>query len=159
MRIIVARYRVVLNTQGYRSVACSKKTWEKGTINDFMRAINGWRTTESSLKEVKWRLSYFAGCTYTTDVWNSTLGCIDPKYEAWIKKRCNKIKYYDILCDMERVSSVQAPGMAQGYVDIDKEIGKLKENGVVRIPLKNFYDIRQNLYKRLNGCYIEITRI
>lgn len=101
-----------------------------------MRAINGWRTTESSLKEVKWRLSYFAGRTYTTDVWNSTLGCVDSKYEAWIKKRCNKIKYYDILCDIERVSSVQAPGMAQGYVDIDKEIEKLKENGVVRIPLK-----------------------
>lgn len=60
---------------------------------------------------------------------------------------------------MERVSSVQAPGMAQGYVDIDKEIEKLKGNGVVRIPLKNFYDIRQNIYKRLNGCYIEITRI
>ena len=120
----MARYRVVLNTQGYRSVACSKKTWEKGTINDFMRAINGWRTTESSLKEVKWRLSYFAGCTYTTDVWNSTLGCIDPKYEAWIKKRCNKIKYYDILCDMERVSSVQAPGMASPWISMENRFAQ-----------------------------------
>lgn len=52
----MARYQAVINTDGYKLMPCSKKNWEAGTVNDFMLAINGWKSTERSLQEVRWRI-------------------------------------------------------------------------------------------------------
>lgn len=52
----MSRYQAVINTDGYKLMPCSKKNWEAGTINDFMLAINGWKSTERSLQEVRWRI-------------------------------------------------------------------------------------------------------
>ena len=48
----MARYQAVINTDGYKLMPCSKKNWEAGTVNDFMLAINGWKSTERSLQEM-----------------------------------------------------------------------------------------------------------
>lgn len=46
----------------------------------------------------------------------------------------------------------------QGYFSIDKIIEKLKAEGIVKIPFKWLYDIRQ-YDKAMDGCYMEITKI
>lgn len=149
-------YKVRIDTSEYKNMKCSQKNWEPGTMNDFMRAINGWSIREGNLRELSWRISYLAN-------WAPYKASGDnyPTYKAWLEKhdeRKNYIKFWDSMCEFERRLPVQVYGFAQGYFSIDKKIEELKKNGVVRIYFKEFYDIRQ-YNKNMNGCFIEITKV
>lgn len=147
-------YRVSIDTNRYIDKRCSKKNWESGTMNDFMHAINGWKVRENSLKEVYWRIEYFAGRG----------GCVSEeekdKYSLWLLRydNKNKITYMDNLCGFKRTSKVEAYGFHQGYFDIQQKIDILKENGIVKIPFKSFYDSRQYC-RNLDGCYLIIEKV
>ena len=153
----MARYKVRINTETYKCRACSKKNWEPGTMNDYMLAINGWHTTERSIKEVIWRLKMFAGYGWGADAWDYEKHEMKPEYQKWQNKRCNMVKYQDRLCGFERTQPVTVYGFAQGYVDINKVVEELRADGYVQIPFKQFYDVRQ-YYKGMDGCYLEIEK-
>lgn len=147
----MARYQAVINTDGYKLMPCSKKNWEAGTINDFMIAINGWKSTERSLQEVRWRIEMlFHHAHYHSG---------NSHWEKWFAQSKNKIKYHDRLCELDRFDDISVPGFAQGYVDIDKLIENLKANGVIRIPFKLGYDMRQRGFRAYKGCYMEIRKV
>ena len=79
----MARYQAVINTDGYKLMPCSKKNWEAGTVNDFMLAINGWKSTERSLQEVRWRIEMlFKHAHYH---------CGNSHWEKWFAQRKNMI--------------------------------------------------------------------
>ena len=149
-------YRFTIDTSKYKCLPCSQKNWEPGTLNDFMKAINGWTIRENNLREVSWRISYLGN-------WAPSQASGDnyPIYKEWLDKhdeRKNFIKYWDSMCEFERRSPVAMYGFAQGYFDIDKKIAELKKNGVVRIYFKEYYDIRQ-YKKNMDGCFIEIRKV
>lgn len=141
-------YQVRISTDAYRKQRCSQKNWEKGTINDFMEAINGWQTKEKTLKQVAWRIDLFSG------IWHFE----EEGWEDWYKQPINKITYLDKLCGFERTQEVSPYGFKQGYFDRDKVLKKLQENGIVRIPFAWVYDVRQ-YDKHMDGCYMEIVKI
>ena len=147
----MARYQAIINTDCYKLMPCSKKNWEAGTINDFILAINGWKSTERSLQEVRWRIEMLFGHAY--------YHCGNSHWEKWFSQRKNKIKYQDRLCGFERTDSIKVPGFAQGYVDISDLLEKLKADGKIRIPFSMGYDMRQSGGKRYKGCYMEICRV
>lgn len=149
-------YKVKIDTSAYKVMKCSQKNWEPGTLNDFMKAIDGWTIRENNLRELSWRISYLGG-------WAPHEGSGDnyPIYKAWLEKndeKKNYVKFWDTICEFERRLPVAMYGFAQGYFDIDKKIAELKKNGVVRIYFKEYYDIRQ-FKKNMEGCFIEITRV
>ena len=155
----MARYKVIINTDAYVCLPCSKKNWEAGTMNDFMIALNGWHTTENSLKQVMWRLKMFAGQGWGASEWDEDNQCIKKEYQKWRDKKCNTLTYFDRLCGFNRTHDISAYGFAQGYLDTDEVINKLKEDDSVKIPFEWLYDIRQKNYKSVKGCYMEITKI
>jgi len=147
----MANYKVIINTDKFTHFRCSKKNWEPGTINDFMTAINGWKSTERSLQEVRWRIEMlFHHAHYHSG---------NSHWEKWFAQSKNKIKYHDRLCELDRFDDISVPGFAQGYVDIDKLIENLKANGVIRIPFKLGYDMRQRGFRAYKGCYMEIRKV
>lgn len=126
----------------------STQNWEKGTLNDFMEAINGWKATENTLKKVAWRIDLFCG------LWHLE----EEGWEDWYQQPVNRITYLDKLCELERTQKVAPYGFKQGYFDKDKVLKELEENGTVRIPFAWVYDIRQ--YDRhMDGCYMEIISL
>lgn len=147
----MATYKVLINTDNFTHFPCSKKNWEPGTINDFMMAINGWKSTERGLQEVRWRIELFFK--------HAHYHCGNQHWEKWFDRKKNKIKYRDRLCGFDRVDDVSVPGFAQGYVDIEKLMGKLKAERAVRIPFNMGYDMRQRGSKAYKGCYMEIRRV
>lgn len=147
----MARYKVVINTDSYRPRRCSEKNWEPGTMNDYMKAINGWKSTEHNLKEVRWRLGMFSGSVVDG-------AYEDPEWFKWKEQAKNNITYYDKLCQQERTSEVTGYGFKQGYINIDSVINELRTKGVVRIKFSQLYDMRQYC-KNMNGCYMEITKV
>ena len=72
-------------------------------------------------------------------------------------KNKNKIKFKDILCDLERIEPVRVYGFAQGYINIDKVIDKVLKEGSAKIQFRSLYDSRQYI-KNLDGCYILIEK-
>jgi len=150
-------YKCVINTNAYELQRCSRKNWEPGTVNDFMVALNGWNCVERTLQEVAWRINMLCGTNYSGPVWDNEKGAYTKKFNKWLHRKKNFIKYYDRLCEFDRVSAITAPGFCQGYVDVDKKISELKKNGEVRIYFDELYDIRQNP-KRFKDCYMEISR-
>lgn len=148
-------YKVSINTNSYKDRRCSEKNWEPGTMNNFMHAINGWSIREGNLRDLKWRLYYIAGsgaCGVDNETW--------PIYQEWELKHRNKnyVKYRDVLCELDRNEMVKVPGFAQGYVNIEAIVEKVKREGSARIYFKDFYDMRQYI-KNMDGCYVEITKV
>lgn len=154
---IMARYKVTINTDTYVLKSCSKKNWEPGTMNDFMLAINGWKSTENNLQEVKWRLKLFNGSGWDLEEWNNEKKCLSEEYQKWRNKKCNDITYYDRLCELERTQEIRGYGFTQGYFSIDDVIQKLSEEGKTIIPFEWLYGGRQ-YYKGMSGCYMEIEK-
>lgn len=154
----MVRYKVVINTDSYKKRRCSKKNWEPGTMNDYMEAINGWHTTEHSIREVIWRLQMFQGQGFPVSEYDEGKGGLSERYKKWEAKKCNQVKYFDKLCGFERTQPVKGYGFTQGYFSISSVIEKLKNEGSVKIPFSYLYDIRQ-YYKNMDGCYMEITKI
>lgn len=150
-------YKVTINTEAYKPRRCSEKNWEPGTMNDYMAAINGWHTTERSLKEVEWRLMMFQGSAAPISEWDEAKGDYSGRYLRWESKKCNKVTYLDRLCGFERTQKVTGYGFTQGYFSIGKVLDELKEKGIVRIPFSWLYDARQYC-KNMNGCYMEIRK-
>lgn len=154
----MARYKVIINTDSYKKRRCSKKNWEPGTMNDYMEAINGWHTTEHSLREVMWRLQMFQGQGFPISEYDTEKDELSERYRKWESKKCNTITYLDKLCGFERKQFLTGYDFTQGYFSIGNMIEKLKKEGVVRIPFSYLYDMRQYC-KNMNGCYMEITKI
>lgn len=157
----MARYKVLINTDSYNCKRCSKKNWEPGTMNDYMIALNGWHTVEHSLREVMWRLMMFQGNDFPHSEWvdkpNGESGLSD-RYTKWRNKKCNTIKYMDRLCGFERKQMPMGYGWKQGYFNIDEVIENLKKDGIVKVPFKWLYDIRQ-YDKCMDGCYMLIEKV
>lgn len=148
-------YKVNINTNSYNPYKrVSKNNWERGTLNDFMEAINNWNTELKNLQEVKWQLEMFLGACYS-NCWDCEKDEYYNEYKEW--KKDKKITYLDKICDFERTADIKPYGWTQGYFDIDKTIEELENNNIVKIPFSHVYDIRQ-YNKRFNGCYIEIIK-
>ncbi len=162
------RYRVTVNTEKYVCGRCSKKNWEVGTRNDYMLSINGRTFCENNLREVGWLLDMFQGITHNNGEWtpeNSEkvgkygdyYGMSDRFYK-WLHKKAHKVRYYDRLCGFDRTQWLSGYGFCQGYFDKREYLAELKEKGVVKIPFKALYDLRQ-YDKAMNGCYMEIRAV
>lgn len=137
-------------------MVATDKTWELGTVNDFMAALDGFKVTETSLRAVRYHLAVFTG-TMTAQ-----LGACDvDSFFSWYNdpKSKTKIKFYDQLCGFERTADVAPYGFKQGYLSIDKCLTRLKTDGVVQIPFASVYDIRQSMANRVKGCYMQISKI
>ncbi len=59
-------YIITINTNAYKSMRTSKKNWERGTINDFMEALNCYKVTERSINAVEGRRECSQGIWYTS---------------------------------------------------------------------------------------------
>lgn len=151
-------YKVEINTDAYVCRRCSKKDWEPGTMNDFMIALNGWHTTEKSLREVYWRLMMFRGNDWISEEWDKQNERLSDRYQKWREKKCNWVHFTDRLCGIERMHRPCGYGFMQGYFNATKYIETLKKDGYVHIPFSALYDIRQ-YYKGQNGCYMSIMKI
>jgi len=157
----MGKYAVTINTDSYVCQKCSKKAWEPGTMNDFMITLNGWHTTEYSLKEVLWRILLFQGNDFPHSEWNKKNENgfhLSDAYTKWIKRKCNWVTYMDRLCGCERMNRPSGYGFMQGYFNVQEVLDELKQNGIVKITFTSLYDLRQ-YYKGMNGCYMEIRRI
>lgn len=154
----MASYKVTINTDSYVCHECSKKNWEPGTMNDYMIALNGWNTTEYSLREVGWRLAMFRGQDWLDSEYDPQKGGMSHRYEKWLNKKCNWIKFHDRLCNMDRKHRPSGYGFMQGYFDDRKYITELKEKGIVTIPFSALYDSRQ-YYTGQNGCFMCIVKV
>lgn len=142
-------YRVVINTESYKKKRCSKRNWEPGTLNNFMKALNGWKIIEPNLKKLRWRIEFFAG---NGGAWD------DPEWEEWLNQPKNSFKYQDELCGFERIAKPEPYGFKQGYFNIDNVIKTVKKEGKAIIPFKWCYDSRQ-YDNHMDGCYMEITKV
>ena len=127
-------------------------------MNDFMIALNGWHTTERSLREVYWRIMMFHGIDWLQDEWDEEKGSMSESYLAWLNKSRNRIYYTDRLCGIERMHRPSGYGFMQGYLNADACIEELKKNGSVTIPFSRLYDIRQ-YYKGQDGCFMKIEKV
>lgn len=149
------KYVITINTEAYKPMKFTEKTWEKGTINDFMAALNGYRVTEYSWIGVQRRVYLFRGVTNAqgNDTWEA--------YKKWFDNPRNKtrITYRDEFCGFDRTQTVSAYGIPQGGLDVGGILQTLKVKGVVRIPFSACYDTRQALSRVVKGCYMQIEAI
>ena len=147
------KYRVTINTDAYKPLRCSKKNWEPGTINSQMRRLNGWKSTERSLKEVYWRIELFL---------HGTVLNVDKKdeshYTKWLTAPKNHLEYIDEPVGIKRTMLPECPSWHQGYTNVGAKLDELKKNGVVIIPFSAAYDDRQYI-KNMDGCYMQITAV
>lgn len=155
----MTRYRMTINTDGYTCGRCSKKNWEVGTRNDYMIAINGTKRALHSMREVMWQLELFRGNSFLRSEWDENNreenNHLSDRYVKFLKK--NTIKYYDRLCGFNRKQYLSGYGWMQGYFDINAAMDELKTKGIIKIPFKWLYDLRQ-YDKAMNGCYMEIVK-
>ena len=154
----MSRYIITISTAAYKPMQANMKCWERGTVNDFMEALNGYKVTETNLRAVKRRINVFAGHGYCCD--DSSEDMTVNEYFEWLRNPKNKamITFHDRLCGIERTEEVSPYGFTLGYFDTDKMIDTLRTNGKVRIPFEWCYDIRQSMAKRFKGCYMEIIK-
>ena len=144
-------FKVRINTDAYISAPCSKKNWEPGTYNDFMRAINGWETIENDEIALMWRIKMFDG---SGGDWSN------PEWLAWKDLPTNHFHFRDILCNCNRVHDISPYGYKQGYFNYESVIREVKNKGKARIPFSWAYDSRQMLKGRnLSRCYMEIVML
>ena len=156
----MARYKVTINTDSYKCGRCSKQNWEPGTRNDYMIAINGITRTLYSLREVMWQLELFRGNSFLTSEWDESNSKendhLSDRYVKFLKK--NTVKYHDRLCGFDRTQYLSGYGWKQGYFSVNETIETLKKDGIVKVPFKWLYDIRQ-YDKAMDGCYMEIKKV
>lgn len=154
----MSRYIITINTTEYKPMMANDKCWERGTVNDFMEALNGYTVTETNLSMVKRRINVFAGHGYCCD--SSSDDMTANKYFEWLRNPKNKVQitFFDRLCGFERTEDVAPYGFKQGYFDIGKMIDTLRTNGKIKIPFEWCYDIRQSMTKRCKGCFMEIIK-
>lgn len=161
------RYYAVINTDAYVDHRASKKNWEPGTVNDYMHAINHRRIVESSLLQVEWRLLLFQGNSWNNNEYSDdnpdydengveTYG-MSPRYHKWLMKKCNKVVYYDRICEFNRTQYLCGYGFTQGYFSIQEKLLELKKYGYTRVYFSELYDLRQ-FDKNMKGCYMEIYK-
>ena len=117
-------------------------------VNDFMKALNGYKVTETNLKMVRRRIDVFAGHGYCCDNPNEDM-TVD-EYFDWLRNPKNKaqITFYDRLCECERTEDVAPYGFKLGYFNTDNLLNTLKTKGRVRISFEMCYDLRQAFSKR-----------
>jgi hypothetical protein len=123
-----------------------------------MLKLNGWKSTERSLKEVGWRIEMFFGGLPYSYHYNEKFKDY-KQFWKWFNQRKNKITYHDRLCGFDRTSDLKVYGIAQGYVCPVKAIQELKDKGSVRIDFSEAYDIRQRGCNIFKGCFMEITAV
>lgn len=154
----MSRYIITINTAAYKPMLVNIKCWERGTVNDFMEALNGYKVTETNLRAVKRRINVFAGHGYCCD--DSSEDMTVNEYFEWLRNPKNKaqITFFDCLCEFERTEDVSPYGFKQGYFSAEGVINTLKATGKVRIPFEWCYDIRQSIAKRFKDCYMEIIK-
>ena len=151
-------YLVRIKTDAYKNRRCSAKNWEPSTMNDYMKAINGWHTTEEDLLRVRWRIMMFHGVNWVSEEYDANsqnAHGMSDRYTEWLNHECNKVVYTDRLCNCERQQVPSGYGIMQGYFSIDEKIKELVENGYVRIYFRDLYDTRQYC-NNMDGCYMEI---
>ena len=154
----MSRYIITISTAAYKPMLVNIKCWERGTVNDFMEALNGYKVTETNLRAVKRRINVFAGRGYCCD--DSSEDMTVNEYFEWLRNPKNKaqITFFDRLCEFERTEDVSPYGFKQGYFSTEGVINTLKATGKVRIPFEWCYDIRQSMAKRFKDCYMEIIK-
>lgn len=154
------RYRMTIDTSKYKLGACDKKNWEPGTKNDYMVAINGRTSVLYSMREVMWQLELFHGNSFLMSEYDENNPeenyHLSDRYVKFLKK--NTVKYFDRLCGFERTHYLSGYGWMQGYFSVGQVMEKLKTEGVVEIPFKWLYDLRQ-YDKAMDGCFMRIEKI
>ena len=139
----MAKFKVTIDTSAY-------KPCKDEVTNSIMYAMNGWKTTEHSYREVMWRLRSFAGYGFYEVMTDSEY----EKFLKWKNKRSNRI-----VVNKDNWYEVRLPVIAMGYANLDRNIEELKKNGNTTLDFANLFDIRQGGMRHFKGCYMLITRI
>ena len=154
----VHMYRVTINTDNFKGLSYSKRNWERGQINDFMHAINGWEAIENDIVELGWRLGFFLSGKSPSERY-------DKRHEnhvkalLWDESPNNSVTYHVRALGEQRISQVQAWGIAQGYISPAKIMDKLHSKGEAIIDFSEAYDTRQNGRKVFKGAYMKIEKV
>lgn len=138
----MAKFKVTIDTSKY-------KPCDKFATNRLMYAMDGWTTTESSYKEVLFRLRTFFGRDLYEDEWSKW----GKQYEKWLSKKSNHIIINN------DIYSIVLPGIPMNYIDFDKYINEIKSTGKVIIELDKTFDIRQSGSSYLKGCFMKIEKL
>ena len=111
-------------------------TWEDKLFNDFHSKLNSITYEYKSFSKALERLNFILG-----------------RYSNVID---NKDSYFTLSNALYGIQNraIKLYGIPQGYVDIEKELSKAKEYGVVKIRLSDFYDTRQNINYLKKGYLI-----
>ena len=151
-------YRVSINTDRFKGLSYSKRNWERGQINDFMHAINGWSVIESDIVELKWRLDFFLNGMSPKER-NNEHSENQNKALLWDQQPSNSVTYHVRSLGEQRTSPVRIWGIAQGYICPKRIMDKLHSDGEVTIDFSKAYDIRQGGSKIFKGAYMKIEKI
>ena len=147
-------YAVSIDTSAYKPRRFSERNWEPGLLNSQMRALGAFKSTERSLRQLRWRINMFlSGC----GIIGAVDDCVMEKYAKWAAHPKNTIHFFDEGCKFERTMRPECPGFHQGYYNIENALAKLEKDGVVDIPFSAAYDSRQ-YDKRMNGCFMRIIK-
>lgn len=144
-------YKVKFNTIKFQDKS-NRKTWERQLMNDFAVAINGKEFICKDESELYHRISFIDGS------W-----CDHPSYGQFPFDTIYKSEENFIHLKSERYNEQKLPlsmyGICQGYVDKEKVINTVNEEGFIKISFSDFYDIRQGSCNFFKKCFIEITKI
>lgn len=128
-------YKLKFNTRDFHNRR-NRKNWEDLLRNDFAVAINGKEFICKTETDLKKRLAFIAG----NDVDNSPENYFRLEDERYGTQILQYVMY----------------GFACGYVNIDKVVEQINNDGFVKIPFNNFYDLRQGDF--FKNCYVEIEK-
>lgn len=151
-------FRASISTAAYRPYTrIGERDKERGTINDFMEALDGWERMLSSADEAYWQAMWFHGCTLDSSDANERAA-----YETWKKHPLNTIQYLDRHWDVIRIGHPCPYGFLRGTVNIVKikeRIHALLPGQSLTIPFTACYDARQKGASRFRGCRFTLQRI
>lgn len=170
-------YEVTINTSSYKPRQCTAahrnvaSRWISN-MNDYMKAANGWHTTETNLLHVYWRILMFWGRHVFEFIdWEANRdenGGSWPEYTDWLARKCNYIRYMetatpeDMFNNPPNPFNCHRPGAYEGYESPDyrfnyrKHYDEVKNTGHTVIPFLDLYKPKDRL-KNMAGCYMEIT--
>jgi len=128
-------YKIRFNTKDFSSK--NRRDWNTQLYNDFAVVVNGMEFDCNNKEEALNRLHFIAG------------------------NKVGEFKDDFILLENERYSQqhmyLRLPGFCQGYVDLEKVMKYVDEDGFYKIKWNSFYDARQGRF--FKGCYVEIVKM
>lgn len=141
-------YKIKFNTNKFESK--NRRDWERQLMNDFAVGINNKDFKCETEKELFHTLTFIDGSFLNSS-----------KYGDFPYDKFRQDEYYIHLSSEkygDRKVEAKTYGIAQGYIDIQKVIDKVKEEGSTQICFSDFYDSRQFSCNFFKKCFLEISK-